>query len=326
MISLRDIFKKQTGFLRGLKASYIINNLLNASKLQHNKPLYQKHGLHKSIFSPIGSHDFKKHSDSIPWLDRPGAGHALEEHPDFQQFSSEIKAQIRQFVDKGFMILKGFYSSDEADKAVAEIDRLLNEHKTDFNYTGRKVMDAYRFSDILDKGFFKNQRILSLLNFTMGKKVIPFQTINFRVGSEQRAHSDHIHMTTEPLGYLIATWTALEDCHEGNGPLFYYPGSHRLPYITCQDYESGNTAWTIGEESYRRYEDRIEKLIVENRLRKEHFYAKKGDVLIWHANLLHGGSAITQPGTTRKSMVCHYYCEGVICYHEISQRPALIEK
>jgi hypothetical protein len=23
-------------------------------------------------------------------------------------------------------------------------------------------------------------------------------------------------------------------------------------------------------------------------------------------------------------MVAHYFCEGVICYHEISQRPALL--
>jgi hypothetical protein len=326
MISLRDIFKKQTGFLRGLKVVYVINNLLNASKLQHNKTLYKKHGLQKSIFGPLGSQDFKNPAGAPPWLDRPGAGQALEAHPGFRAFSPDLQAQLRQFVDKGFMVLKGFYRPEEADRAVAEIDRLLNEHKTDFNYSGRKVMDAYRFSDILDNGFFKNQQMLHLLNFVMGKNVIPFQTINFRVGSEQRAHSDHIHMTTEPLGYLIATWTALEDCHEGNGPLFYYPGSHRLPYITCQDYESGNTAWTIGGESNRRYEDRIEKLIQEKGLRKEHFYAKKGDVLIWHANLLHGGSAISQPGATRKSMVCHYFCEGVICYHEISQRPALIEK
>jgi len=47
-------------------------------------------------------------------------------------------------------------------------------------------------------------------------------------------------------------------------------------------------------------------------------------VLIWHANLLHGGSPILRPGATRRSMVCHYFAEGVICYHEMSQRPALV--
>jgi hypothetical protein len=33
---------------------------------------------------------------------------------------------------------------------------------------------------------------------------------------------------------------------------------------------------------------------------------------------------VKQEGSTRKSMVAHYFAEGVICYHEISQRPALV--
>ena len=52
--------------------------------------------------------------------------------------------------------------------------------------------------------------------------------------------------------------------------------------------------------------------------------AKKGDVLVWHANLLHGGMPVVHPALTRKSMVAHYFAEGVICYHEISQRPAVM--
>ena len=50
----------------------------------------------------------------------------------------------------------------------------------------------------------------------------------------------------------------------------------------------------------------------------------KGDVLVWHHNLLHGGSAIEREGATRRSMVAHYFGEGALCYHEITERPALI--
>ena len=35
-------------------------------------------------------------------------------------------------------------------------------------------------------------------------------------------------MTTEPLGYLIAIWVALEDVTPDSGPVYYYPGSHRI--------------------------------------------------------------------------------------------------
>ena len=325
MISLRDIFKKQTGLLRGWKGSYVINNWLNAEKLRHNKALYQKYEVDKSIYAPIGSKDFGfSLAGEIPWLDVPGVMGTLSENADFQQFDETTRAAIQNFVEQGFLVLRGFYSAEQVAELNAEVDRLLAEKKTDFNYTGRKLMDAHRFSPLIDQGFFKNEKLLQLLNFLMGRKVVPFQTINFIKGSEQRAHSDSIHMTTQPPGYLIASWTALEEIHAGNGPLFYYPGSHRLPYITTQDYDSGNSRFFIGKNSNKKYEDKVEEVVAKNGLKKAHFHAQKGDVLVWHANLLHGGEAITQPGATRRSMVSHYFCEGVICYHEISQRPALL--
>ena len=38
----------------------------------------------------------------------------------------------------------------------------------------------------------------------------------------------------------------------------------------------------------------------------QRFQAKKGDVLIWAAGLMHGGSLVEQPARTRKSLVTHY--------------------
>ena len=35
--------------------------------------------------------------------------------------------------------------------------------------------------------------------------------------------------------------------------------------------------------------------------------AEPGDVLIWHSQLLHGGSAITDAAKTRRSLVTHYF-------------------
>jgi hypothetical protein len=44
-------------------------------------------------------------------------------------------------------------------------------------------------------------------------------------------------------------------------------------------------------------------------LEKRVFLAKKGDVFVWHAHLLHGGSPIRDPARTRKSYVFHYFSE-----------------
>jgi len=313
-----------SGKLRSLKLVYVLNNLFKKKQLKHNTHIYEKYGLKKSIFSAIGKQDFTSSSDDIPWLDKKNGLGELKEHDFYKNADDELKAQLHNFIDHGFIVLKGFYSPDEVEKLNTEVELLKNKGIVDFNYTGKKLMESFKHSELIDKEYFKNPRLLELLHFLMGKKIVPFHTINFIEGSEQKAHSDSIHMTTEPEGYLIAAWTALEPTHADNGPLFYYPDSHKLPYITCQDYDSGNNKWLIGNNSYKKYEDKISEVIEEKKLKKEYFFAEPGDVFIWHANLLHGGDPIKKEGLTRKSMVAHYFCEDVICYHEISQRPALI--
>ncbi|MDE8347215.1 MAG: hypothetical protein POH28_13740, partial [Acidocella sp.] len=49
--------------------------------------------------------------------------------------------------------------------------------------------------------------------------------------------------------------------------------------------------------------------IRQKNLKKVRFSAKKGDVFVWHANLLHGGGTINNYALTRKSCVFHYYSE-----------------
>lgn len=321
---LQQFFQKYTGFLRNLKVVYVINNLLNFKYLRRNKDLYRRFGISKSIFSPVGSADFPEEHQGLPWLDQPDALENLKQHPDFLAMDAGLQAKVRQFLQEGFLILENFIPQKDTEALTAEVNQLLGSGKAGFNYTGRKIFNLQEQSELADQRFFRHPEIIKLLSFLLGKKVIPFQSMNFIQGSEQRAHSDSIHMTTEPPGYLIATWTALEDCSDGSGLLYYYPGSHRLPYVMTPDYASGNTLFSIGDDSNRRYEDKIAELIKQHNLQKKTFHAKRGDVLIWHANLLHGGNPIDNPKSTRRSMVCHYFAEDVICYHEISQRPAII--
>ncbi|HND86906.1 MAG TPA: phytanoyl-CoA dioxygenase family protein [Saprospiraceae bacterium] len=325
--ALQRLFAPYKGLLRRLKAAYVINNWLNADGLRHNRDLYRRYGLRKSIFAPIGYADFDgQHHPDIPWLDQPDAALRLERHPQFASFEPAVQEQMKCFVREGYMILRGLVGQDETDALNAQVEEMLHSGQARYNYTGRKIFNLWERSDLADREFFRRPELLRILSFLLGKTVIPFQSMNFTMGSEQRAHSDLIHMTTEPPGYLIAAWIALEDCPADAGPLFYYPGSHRLDFVGTEHYESGNTTFLIGTDSNRRYEDKIEHLIQEHGLQPQMFTPRRGDVLIWHANLLHGGSRISRPGATRRSMVCHYFAEGVICYHEMSQRPALLPK
>ena len=157
----------------------------------------------------------------------------------------------------------------------------------------------------------------------MRREVEPFQTITSHKGSQQGEHSDSIHMTTYPLGFLSAAWIACEDIHPDSGPLVYYPGSHKLPYVFSK--EVGITEAEFKERGYQayheKYEPAIKRLIGDKRLEPHYFHARKGDVLIWHANLIHGGSKRNDLQYSRRAVVCHFFAKGTFAYHDLSASP-----
>jgi ectoine hydroxylase len=315
---------KLTDFLRSLKVTYSTYNFLHKSGLEHNRSPYKDAGMRKFLFSSISSRDFAGlPQGEIPWLDKKVPVEDIKQKLSQTDFSEGTKQSILDWKDNGFAILNKFLDEKTVDSINHEIERLLDEKKIEFTL-GNKIMFANKSSEII-KNVTENKNITNVLDFLLGRKVIPFQTINFIEGSQQHAHSDSIHMTTYPLGYLVAIWVALEDVTEDCGPLCYYPGSHKLPYLLNDGYERGGNVFTVGADSnYLKYEEKIGAVVKETKISKKIFTAKKGDVLIWHANLIHGGEKITRVGSTRKSMVVHYFAEDVIKYHEITERPALL--
>ena len=68
------------------------------------------------------------------------------------------------------------------------------------------------------------------------------------------------------------------------------------------------------KENYLKYEIAIKEVLEISGIKKETLCINKGDLLIWSANLLHGGEPILEPGSTRFSQVTHYYFEGCRYY------------
>ena len=82
---------------------------------------------------------------------------------------------------------------------------------------------------------------------------------------------------------------------------------------------------TNGYAAYReKYEPALQNLIRQQKLKAKYFYAKKGDVLFWHSNLIHGGSKRQDKSLSRKALVCHYFAEGCVCYHDLAAGLAYI--
>ena len=147
--------------------------------------------------------------------------------------------------------------------------------------------------------------IIETLRLLYGRRPLPFQTLNFRMGSEQRVHPDSIHFNSEPFGMMCGVWVALEDIGPDQGPLVYYPGSHRLPEINFED-----AGIEPSYDNYSAYEAFIEKLIEEQAFEPRYGTVRKGQAIIWSANVLHGGSPHRDKRLTRHSQVTHYYFSG----------------
>lgn len=321
---MHRFLQRYTGFLRNIRILHYLYNFLHQKGLKHNQHLYPFFGINKSIYSSISHKDFIGKKAKAPWLDAIVSEKDIQNHPEFGCFPTNIEAQLMQWKKNGFIIWENFLDTETVDIINEEIDTLLEKNSVGFNYTNTKIFNAYKHAFSIRK-VMKDKRLLQLFSFILNRKVIPFQSINFLKGSEQRAHSDAIHMTTFPQGNLLAAWFALEDINIDQGPLSYYIGSHTLPYITNADYGNSANKWMLDGEANEKYEKKIAQIIQEQHLQKKVITIKKGDVFIWHANLLHGGEPQLNKDLTRKSMVVHYFASDVIAYHEISERPAIFD-
>jgi ectoine hydroxylase-related dioxygenase (phytanoyl-CoA dioxygenase family) len=310
-------------FIRRFKPAYAFYNLFQPRRLAHNAALYQKLGLRKSYFSSISSQDFA-HLPARPLGPNPSLAERLTGNSAFEALPAATQASLLNFEQQGFAVLPGFFVPDRVDAINTTIEQLVATGQLKFRYRN-KLMLAFQKSPLLRQAA-DDPQLRALLTALLGHEAQLFQSINFLSGSEQHTHSDSIHMSTYPLGGLIAAWVALEDITPENGPLHYFPGSHQLPYYLNADYDNQGSTWFIGDKDYSAYEAFIKQRVAELGLKKQVFLAKKGDIFIWHANLLHGGEPQTNKNLTRKSMVLHYFSSDHVCYHEITQRPALLQQ
>lgn len=305
--------------IKKLKLSYMVYNFFQRKKLQHNVPLYKKLGLKKFYFSSVSSKDFEG-IDASP-LQKENGLH-LEQTALYKELSYASKESITSFSETGYVLLEKYLSSELVDQINVEIETLIENKTVSYRYIN-KIMFAFHHSTLIRK-VGEDKKLLELLSALMNGEAKLFQSINFLMGSQQKTHSDSIHMTTFPLGGLLGVWIALEDIDEECGPLHYYPGSHNYPYYLNSDYNNEGSKWMLGDQDYTQYENMLAGKIEALKPEKKIFTAKKGDLFIWHANLMHGGEPHSNKQKTRKSMVFHYYNTNCICYHEITQRPALM--
>lgn len=217
-------------------------------------------------------------------------------------------AQIAEFQRRGVLIVDLGLDPALLDAIREKVYPYYPEEYRKGEVSLARVQDAWKQIDEA-RQLAVNSRALLALEQLYGRRALAFQTLNFPVGTTQLAHSDTIHFSTIPNGYMAGIWVALEDIDADNGPLVYYPGSHKLPYYGMHDFDL-----EPGYHNYHIYEQRIQDLISERQLEPEYGTVSKGEAIIWHANLLHGGAPQNDPQRSRHSQVTHYYFEGCKYY------------
>lgn len=175
-----------------------------------------------------------------------------------------------------------------------------------------RIQDAWRDNPDV-RSIATNPQVLALLGKLYGRRAIPFQTLNFPVGTQQHPHSDAIHFSSQPERFMCGVWLAMEDVTAEAGPLIYLPGSHRWP-ILSNIAIGRNPAVSTFVSPQTPFEFVWKALIDSAPTPPQTFLARKGQALIWAANLLHGGAPRLDPASTRWSQVTHYYFADCVYY------------
>jgi hypothetical protein len=273
----------------------------------------------------VTDRDFRSDPSAIhvPWYDSPffEAQLAASDAPE------ERKELARAFRRDGFVVARDLVPPELIDAIVARYPWLFDP-ETDFGVAPstdavirsdpRRRQDAWFVCEPV-KQLACLPAVLELLQFLYGRRPLPFQTLNFEIGSEQPPHADSIHFDCIPSGYMCGVWVALEDMTEENGPLVYYPKSHRLPRVRLEQLGlwPDPDATKAAGPNYALYERYIQAAVDAAGLEPLRLLAPKGSLLIWSSDLVHGGTPIVRAGATRMSQVTHYYFEGCSYYAPI---------
>ena len=243
------------------------------------------------------------------------------------QFNSSPQAALAQWQSDGYIILRNHFTRTQCEalneftatlwqerhsspsKATIDIfldrpenKRVLLSQAPDeaFDYSF-KINDLY-LDEPLIRDYALDPGLCQTLNLLLDGKALAFNTLLFRWGSQQQEHTDTLYMPPRKTDKLVVSWIALDEANADNGAVTLYPGSHLIPPHRFSDGRLNAIGTEMGA-----YYDHMAQELKSRGIEPLHFNAEPGDVLIWHAQLLHGGSPIKDWQKTRRSLVTHYY-------------------
>jgi phytanoyl-CoA hydroxylase len=262
------------------------------------------------------------------WVDQPNARDIVAGRVEIGLINGRQAEQLLQFIDQGYVVLGGVIADEVLERALGDHDaayagkfeQVLFECPAVVKgnapwrpeYTDRpaKALDLHWFSPAIRDLIF-SPRVAEFLGLLFDAPPFASQSLCFHRGSAQEGHQDSAFVPYTLQRSFAASWIALEDVEAGAGELFYRVGSHRLEeFLYADRYKSVAEAKRYGAlpDANAEVTRHVESLIPradEMGAPERTFIAKRGDVLIWHADLVHGGKPISLT-RSRRSVVTHY--------------------
>ena len=286
--------------------------------------------------------DFER--STLPWVDKEDADidSFVKQYERAKSLPYDLAGKMKFWQQNGFVILDQAISTSWLDQLWREVEDLIEHHEqhqinvridlpeygahpvmaikdvpeTVLNGPFVKFLD-FHDNSVIAKKIMLHENVTAFLEAVFGDKVIGMQSLIFKYGSQQATHQDFAYVVSEIPSHLAASWIALEDVHIDSGPLFYYPGSHTVNKFNFGNGIFYNDQSTLHPGDFANY---LDKACQDTGLERKTLLVKKGDVLLWHAALAHGGDEIRNPTLTRKSLVCHYSSNKAYRHHR--QSPA----
>ena len=268
------------------------------------------------------------------WLDWPDAEGQISARAGGDAVLREV---ARGLIEEGFAILPGMQDPALCDEARADYERYLDDNRDDADKhrdpEGRqfRLANFHLCSDAAMQ-LAKNPEILRIVDFVFGREAAVYTSLTFQYSTMQALHRDSPYFHTFPAGQFAGVWTALQGIDPKSGPLSYVPGSHRKGFDQQAYYrealERTGDPDQARTEGLRRYQTEV-NAYGETVAPRRYAVLAKGDIAIWHPELIHGGSPAEDQRLKRHSMVVHccpadvfVFADDVFLQHHDPEPPA----
>ena len=253
-----------------------------------------------------------------PWYDQPDAEDEVTRRLAAGVISDAEASLFRQFLRDGYVVLDDTMPELTLDLLNGDFSRAIEDGYSGYKKGSSDRIELMHFEYKSAMNMLYQPAVTDFLKALWGVDARPCQVLMFACGSQQDPHQDSIHLTSFPQGYMCGVWIALEDIQPDSGELLVYPGSHRLPQLTM----AGTGCSKVADGDWAEFGAKVVPLwqaSADNVGIKPVIYRpKKGQILVWHANLLHGGSLRRDLSLSRRSMVIHYFADGSLTYYDSS--------